>query len=43
MIKNDPRSYGLLEDLNTRPRTTHICAVLNPNPEIQGGEPEQHW
>jgi MoCo/4Fe-4S cofactor protein with predicted Tat translocation signal len=41
-MKENPRSYGLLEDLNTRPRTSHIAAVLNPNPEIQGGEPEQH-
>jgi len=41
-LKSGPRSYGVLEDLNTRPRTTHLAAVLNPNPEITGGEPEQH-
>lgn len=41
-IKQGPRSYGVLEDLNTRPRTTHLAAVFNPNPEITGGEPEQH-
>jgi molybdopterin-containing oxidoreductase family iron-sulfur binding subunit len=39
-LKTDPRTYGILEDLNTRPRTTHMAAVLNPNPEIQGGESE---
>ncbi|HWR14307.1 MAG TPA: TAT-variant-translocated molybdopterin oxidoreductase [Terriglobales bacterium] len=41
-LKADPRTYGVLEDLNTRPRTTYTAAVLNPNPEIEGGEPEQH-
>ena len=41
-LKEGPRSYGVLEDLNTRPRTTHLAAVVNPNPEITGGEPEQH-
>jgi molybdopterin-containing oxidoreductase family iron-sulfur binding subunit len=41
-LKAGPRSYGVLEDLNTRPRTTHLAAVLNPNPEIAGSEPEQH-
>jgi len=41
-LKGGSRSYGVLEDLNTRPRTTHLAAVLNPNPEITGGEPEQH-
>jgi molybdopterin-containing oxidoreductase family iron-sulfur binding subunit len=41
-LKANPRTYGVLQDLNTRPRTTHIAAVLNPNREIEGGEPEQH-
>jgi molybdopterin-containing oxidoreductase family iron-sulfur binding subunit len=33
-LKAEPRNYGLLEDLNTRPRTTYLAAVRNPNPEM---------
>jgi molybdopterin-containing oxidoreductase family iron-sulfur binding subunit len=32
--KADPRNYGMLEELNTRPRTTYLAAVKNPNPEM---------
>ncbi len=32
--KASPLSYGLLEDLNTRPRTTYLSRLQNPNPEI---------
>jgi molybdopterin-containing oxidoreductase family iron-sulfur binding subunit len=34
-LKNDPRDYALLGELNTRPRTTYLAAVRNPNPEIE--------
>src|SRR5687767_10792392 len=34
-LKAEKRDYGLLEDLNTRPRTTYLAALRNPNPELE--------
>jgi len=34
-LRADKRSYLLLENLNTRPRTSYLGRVRNPNPEIK--------
>ena len=35
-LKGEPTNYALLAELNTRPRTTYLGAIRNPNPEIKG-------
>jgi molybdopterin-containing oxidoreductase family iron-sulfur binding subunit len=40
-LQDDERSYQVLADVNTRPRTKYVAAVLNPNRELEAA-PVEH-
>jgi molybdopterin-containing oxidoreductase family iron-sulfur binding subunit len=35
-LKKQDRDYGLLTELNVKPRTSYLAKIRNPNPEIKG-------
>ena len=37
-VKKEPHDYSLLADLNTRPRTTYLANIKNPNPDLEQKE-----
>lgn len=36
--KNNPRNYDLLKYIGTRPRTSYLARIKNPNPKMPGAE-----
>jgi len=39
-LKEQPHDYGLLEELNTIPRTTYLARITNPNDALHGSSEE---
>jgi len=41
-LKAEARNYEVLSDLNTRPRTSYLAAIRNPNAELSGASGGGH-
>ncbi|MBX7220520.1 MAG: TAT-variant-translocated molybdopterin oxidoreductase [Blastocatellia bacterium] len=41
-LKAEPTGYGLLGELNTRPRVNYLATIRNPNSELGGGGGGHH-
>jgi molybdopterin-containing oxidoreductase family iron-sulfur binding subunit len=39
-LKGSPLNYGVLAELNTQPRTTHLPRIVNRHPELATGASE---
>jgi molybdopterin-containing oxidoreductase family iron-sulfur binding subunit len=42
-LKKSPLSYGVLAELNTQPRTTHLARVVNSHPDLPEPTAAQHY
>ncbi len=42
-MKTNARSYALLGYINTRPRTSHMLRLMNPNPSLVSADRKAMW
>jgi len=41
VVRQSPRHYAMLEELNAKPRTTYMARIRNPNPALEAEAPEE--